>query len=383
MKCAKLFSIIDELNENYIKVLEDVCNIESQTTDKKGVDGVCDYFVKMAEKHNWLVEKLELETAGSPVCITINPDAKSAPIIFSGHADTVHPKGLFGYPPTHIDGDKIYGPGVLDCKGGIVSAFMALDALERVGFCDRPVKLIIQTDEETGSKTSGKKTIEFMREKSIGAAAFLNCESLNDNNSVILARKGIARYRLDITGKAGHSSKCYDAVNAVTEAAHKIIELEKMKDKDGITCNCGVIEGGTVANTVAEKCSFLADIRFANEDQYEKTKETVLRVANTSYLEGSSCEVSEISYRPSMPFTDANFSLYSKMAEICAENDMPKLNWKKATGGSDAAYITQFGIPCVDDVGVYGDRYHSKDEFAYISSLAHSAKLMAATTYCL
>ena len=313
MQCEKLFSVIENLNDEYIKIWEDVCNIESQTKDKAGVDAVCDYFVKMAEKQGWLIEKLELTDAGSPVCITMNSDAKGAPVIFSGHADTVHPKGLFGYPPVKIEGDKIYGPGVQDCKGGIVSAFMAMDALKRVGFDARPVKLIIQTDEETSSKTSGKKTVEFMCEKSKGAAAFLNGEGFGDDNSVVLIRKGIVRYRMNVTGKAAHSSKCYEGVNAVAAAAYKILELEKMKDKDGLTCNCGVIEGGTVANSVAEKCSFLVDIRFANEEQFEKAKETVYSVAEKSYIAGSKCEVVEISVRPSMPFSETNLSLYNKM----------------------------------------------------------------------
>ena len=382
MQCEKLFSVIDSLNEEYIKVWEDVCNIESQTIDKAGVDAVCDYFVKMAEKHGWDIEKLELETAGSPVCITMNPDAKNASVIFSGHADTVHPKGLFGYPPVKIEGDKIYGPGVEDCKGGIVSAFMAMDALEKVGFDARPVKLIIQTDEETSSKTSGKKTVEFMCEKSKGAVAFLNGEGYSEGK-LILQRKGIVRFRFNVTGKAAHSSKCYLGVNAVAEAAHKILELEKMKDADGLTCNCGVIEGGTVANAVAEKCSFLVDIRFANEEQYKAAEKTVKRVAKTSYIDGSSCEVVNVSLRPSMPITERNIELFNKMNEIYAQNGMPVLEMGMANGGSDAAYITQLGVPCVDDVGVSGGRIHSKEEFANISSLAESAKRNAAVAYCL
>ncbi len=382
MKCEKLFSVIDSLNDEYIKAWEDVCNMESQTIDKAGVDAVCDYFVKLAEKRGWYIEKLELETAGSPVCITMNPDAVGAPVVFSGHADTVHPKGLFGYPPVKIEGDKIYGPGVEDCKGGIVSAFMAMDALDRVDFRLRPVRLIIQTDEETSSKTSGKKTIDFMCEKTKGAVAFLNGEGLSEGK-LILQRKGIVRYRLNITGKAAHSSKCYEGINAVAEAAHKILELEKMKDKDGITCNCGVIEGGTVANAVAEKCSFLVDIRFANEDQFKIAEETVKKVAATSYLDGSVCEIETVSLRPSMPLCDRNIELFNKMNEIYAQNGLPVLEMGMANGGSDAAYITQLGVPCVDDVGVHGGRIHSKDEFAYINSLAYSAKLNAAVAYCI
>ena len=121
MKCEKLFQIIDELNESYIDIWEDVCNIESQTADKAGVDEVGRYFIRLAEKHGWTVETVPMERAGDAVCITMNPNAKGAPVSLSGHLDTVHPKGLFGYPPVKRDAEKIYGPGVADCKGGVVA----------------------------------------------------------------------------------------------------------------------------------------------------------------------------------------------------------------------------------------------------------------------
>ena len=51
----------------------------------------------------------------------------------------------------------MYGPGVMDCKGGIVAAIMAMEALEKCGFTERPVQLLLQSDEENGSATSNKK----------------------------------------------------------------------------------------------------------------------------------------------------------------------------------------------------------------------------------
>ena len=82
----------------------------------------------------------------------------------------------------------------------------------------------------------------------------VNVSPNTKENTAVLERKGILRYRFTIYGKALHSSRCAEVSNAVAEAAYKIIELEKMKDVGGLTCNCGVISGGTTANTVAEKC---------------------------------------------------------------------------------------------------------------------------------
>ena len=52
----------------------------------------------------------------------MNPEAAGIPITLSGHMDTVHPRGLFGFPPVRIANGRIYGPGVIDCKGGITAA---------------------------------------------------------------------------------------------------------------------------------------------------------------------------------------------------------------------------------------------------------------------
>ena len=379
MNCEELFNKIDELHPFYVKVLEDVCNIESPTTYKEGVDKVLAYFVDMAEKRGWDVEIFKHDIAGNAACITLNPDAKGEPVCLSGHMDTVQPLGICGYPPVKIEGDIMYGPGTTDCKGGCVAAFMAMDALSQIGFADRPVKLILQSDEETSSKQSNKKTIEFMCEKAKGAVAFLNTEGLKpeNKNKLVLKRKGILRLKYNITGKAAHSSRCTQGVNAIAEAAHKILELEKMKDEDAITFNCGVIEGGTVGNTVPEKCSFILDIRFSNDDEEKTAREFAQKVADTQYLEGTKCVVEEVSYRPSMPVTDTNLNLFNRLNEIFAETGLPEREITHSPGGSDAAYITQKGIPCLDNIGVNGDRIHSHEEYTIISSLATSAKYMS------
>ena len=91
--------------------------------------------------------------------------------------DTVFPKGSFGYPPTKIDGDYVYGPGVNDCKGNIAVELLAMEALKECGYTERPVKLILQSDEEVNSFLSDQKTLEFMVEEAKGSAAFLNAEN--------------------------------------------------------------------------------------------------------------------------------------------------------------------------------------------------------------
>ena len=382
MNVQNVFDKIDALNPQDTRIWEEVCNMESPTDDKARVDAVGNYFLKMAEKQGWEIEVEEYAQAGNVICITMNPQAKAAPVCISGHIDTVHPVGLFGQPPVTKDAEKIYGPGVKDCKGGVVAGFLAMDAMAQCGFTDRPVKMIIQTDEETDSRQSQKKSVEFICRKAKDAVAFLNTEG-GRGQTAVLIRKGILRYRLVISGVSAHASRCPEGASAIAEAAHKLLELEKMKDMDARTCNVGVIQGGTVGNTVPDRCSFLVDIRFGNQENCKRAEEIVQKTAQRVYVPGCSCVLEKISVRPAMPLCDANRRLLERMNEIYKESGLPQLTMRAEPSGSDAAYTTLAGIPTVDNVGVEGGRIHSPEEFAYLRSLAEAAKRYAAVAICI
>lgn len=381
MICDELFDFIKANSDFYIKIWEDITAIESPTDCKAGNDAIGEYFSKLAIERGFSVEKCVQRVSGDVVSIAMNIDSCEQPIVFSGHIDTVHPIGSFGVPTVRRDSDKIYGPGVADCKGGVVAAFFAMDALRAVGFKNRPVILILQTDEEKNSRPSKQDTIRYMIEKSRNAIAFINCES-SKGDSLVLRRKGIAQFEFHISGKSIHSSRCPLGVSAIAEAAAKILELEKMKDYDALTCNCGVIRGGSSDNTVPSECYFTADIRFATSEQLEIARETVKRIAETSFV-GAECKLLERAYRPAMQSSELNDALLMKINEIFAEVGINEAKPALSLGGSDAAYTTEAGIPTVDSIGVSGDFIHTVNEYANIDSLAESAKKIAAIAYCI
>lgn len=379
MEHAKLFETIDALKGKYERFLLDVCNIESPTDCKAGVDAVGSYFADRAREHGWKVELHEEPVSGNVVSITMNAGAQGSPIALSGHMDTVHPVGSFGSPAARIEGDRLYGPGANDCKGGIVAAFLAMHALELCGFSDRPVLLLLQSDEENSSRFSEKRTIGYICEQAKNAAAFLNCEGYN-RGYLCLERKGILKYRFRVFGKAVHASKCDEGISAIAEAAHKILELEKIRDGGGwgMTCNCGLISGGTAENSVPAECTFTADIRVTNAEETELAKETVRRIAETSYIEGSRCEVTLVSFRTPMPREERNLELLARMNEVYRAVGLPELRGRKSSGGSDAADATLYGIPCVDSIGTEGEFIHSVNEYTELRSLPEAAKRIAA-----
>ena len=60
-----------------------------------------------------------------------------------------------------------------------------------------------------------------------------------------------------------------------------------------------------------------------------------------------------------------------------SENGLSTLEAGFRNGGSDAADVTAFGIPCIDSIGVCGERAHSKEEYGIITSLPEAAKRLA------
>lgn len=382
MKCKEIFDRIDALEGEYLDFLEKVCNIESPTSCKAGVDAVGEVFMERARELGFSIDVHEEPKSGNAICISLAPDAKLPAVTMSGHMDTVFPLGLFDKPAVKRVGSRMYGPGTTDCKGGIVAALMAMHALHDCGFDARPVHLVLQSDEEVGSALSEKRTLEYMCRCGEGSVAFLNLED-NREGTAVLVRKGILRCNVRVYGVACHSSKCYGGANAITEAAHKIIALERAKDKDGITINCGVISGGTVANTVAELCEFTVDARFATYRQREEAIALIDGVVKKCTVPGTRAEYTVVNDRPPMEYTERNAELLRRMNCIFAENGLPTLEGRDEPSGSDAAYTTAYGIPTVDSIGTYGGPIHSKGEYAEMRSLAEAAKRLAAVAACI
>lgn len=380
MSCSKLFETIHQLNDEYTQIWEDISNIESPTSSKEGVDAVGRYIIALAEKKGWQVTVCPQPVSGDAICLTLNPEVHAAPVSLSGHMDTVHPIGFFGTPPVHKDAEKIYGPGVHDCKGGVVVGLLTMDALQRCGYSKRPVQMLLQSDEETGSKGSNKTTIQWICQQAADSVAFLNLEGSAAGKATI-ERKGIARYRITVSGKQAHSGKCFDGANAIAQAAHMILELEKFKDRDTLTCNCGTITGGSTPNTVPGSCTFVADFRYVTEADRLTAEKAVKAVTATTYIDGCSSSFELMSYRVSLPICQRNLDLLAKANEFLAAEGLQTLASSKKTGGSDGSDVSAAGIPCLDSLGIRGGKSHSEDEFAYLESLEICAKQLAAIVY--
>jgi glutamate carboxypeptidase len=284
--------------------------------------------------------------------------------------DTVFPLGTIQKTPFREDGDKIFGPGTLDMKAGIVISLAAIEQAVRQGL-NRPVTLLCTSDEEIGSHTS-REHIERLAKES---ALVLVMEGALLDGSLKTWRKGVGEFVVKTKGRAAHSGGDHQAGrNAIEEMAHQVIAIQKLTDySKQTTLNVGVIRGGTVSNVVPEEARIEVDVRVMQPGEWERLEAAMKNLKPV--LDGTSIEINGSLNRPPMPFDETMKATFEKAKTIAAKIGM-NLTAGGTGGASDGNFVAPLGIPLLDGMGAVGEGYHSEREFIFTTSLEQKVQLV-------
>lgn len=374
----KMYDFIDASYEDMVELLVKLAEIESPSSYKEGVDRVCNEIKRFCEDNGIQTKVYEYPNAGNSFTAIINKDSGKKEIALMGHMDTVHPVGAFGESTVMIEDGYIHGPGVYDCKGGLVIALYTILALKKFGYRDRPVKLIFSGDEEVGHRDSDGAEV-FCEDADIMEAA-LNCESGMLDGRVAVGRKGGIGMRMVIEGVAAHAgNNPQDGRSAIKEAAYKIIEIEKHTDYEGTTFNCGLISGGTVPNQIPDHCEFSIDCRIKTEEAGRDAVRLMQSIADRVYVDGTKTTLivpSRIG-KP-MEANEANMALFERYREASRVAGAIEPRAFFSGGGSDASITSGAGVPSICTLGIMGADNHSLRERALLSSLKERSKVLLA-----
>lgn len=375
----QIFVDIERKVPEYLAFWKAISAIESPSCYKEGVNRVADEIERFAKSRGFAVMRQPLERAGDMVLVELR-EGIGEPVSLLAHMDTVHKVGAFGADPVTEKEGILYGPGVFDCKGGIAVALLAMEAIKDSGKPHRPIRLILNSDEEDGSY-SGDAGVRFMEEAAKGCKAAFNCEC-GKVGSVTVGRKGILKAEITVTGVAAHAGNGYFVgASAIREAAHKVIELEKHSQQDGITYNCGVISGGTVGNIVPEQCRIVTDTRFFNDAQAAEARAVLEQVTEQVHVPGTSATVKVIGFRPAMEQTEGTMELLRIVNAALKTHGFEALEPMFRGGGSDSCYTVAVGVPTLCSVGIIGQYEHTIRECAEIGSLPVRAKMLTASVF--
>ena len=349
--------------------------IESPTQDAAAVNRVSEHAERLLRAIGATIERPPGEGGIADILIGRIPGEANGPgILLLGHMDTVHPVGTLAGPlPMRVEGDRAYGPGIYDMKGGNSIAFSALAHLHATGRRPKlPVTVMMIPDEEIGSPFS-RPHIEAEAKKH---AIVLVVEPSGDFGRITIARHGIARYNVKTTGIPAHAC-AYHAKgrSAIREMARQILAIEAMTDYDrNVTLNVGIINGGTHENMVPLSCEAIVYCLVPLPEHEAEVRANLLALKAVD--PDVKLEVTPGFYRPSFVKSPALQRLYDHTAKLADEIGYPVKGERVAGGGSDGNFTGALGVPTLDGLGVLGDGPHTHQEYLLVSCLVPRTKLL-------
>ncbi|GLX79768.1 peptidase M20 [Thalassotalea insulae] len=335
--------------------LAQLVNVNSYTKNKAGVDKVASIYSTWMKELGYQVDCHRREHIGDHILYRA-PTTSGEKVLLLGHFDTVFPPNTF--TTFREDNEWVYGPGVCDMKGGNYVALQALRYVKHTQGYINNIDVLMVSDEETGSDDSKHLTAEIAKNYDL----CLVFEAAGPQDEIVVARKGVATYHIDITGKASHAGNHYqDGVNANLAAAHMIIELTTLtRIGFGTTVNVGKIKGGIGANTISPSASLSVEARFTNNSEKERVLAEIERIASTAYVNGVKSTFSGGLQRDVMQVNNKQIALIQQFEEIIGY----PFKVEKRGGVSDANVVSGLGIPTLDGFGPFGDGDHTVNERA-------------------
>ena len=302
-------------------------------------------------------------------------------LLLLGHLDTVWPLGTLAGMPWRDAADtdgrtRLWGPGVLDMKAGVV---MALEAIAAAGPLQRPVVLLLNPDEEVGSPVSRDHT-ERLAHRAEAVFVLEPAQGLPgsiDDAAYKTARKGVGHYRIDIHGVAAHAGVDFlRGHSAILELGRLLPKIAAFTDLEfGLTVNPGVIGGGTRSNVIAADAFVEVDVRIRTAADAARIDAALHHLA----CEDPACTLSVRGgiNRPPMERSDGTVRLFA-MARALAEPLGLSLKEASTGGGSDGNFTAALGVATLDGMGAVGEGAHAAHESLLKDDLLVRTALLAA-----
>lgn len=363
--------------------LKDMVSIESGSRDLEGLASMATLVADRLKAAGMAVQVLPAKApdfhpqlkgaqVGSMVYGTRTGTGKRK-VLLIAHMDTVYTKGMGAKQPFRIDGDKAWGLGISDDKGGVAVALHAVQLLDQLGFKDyAQLGVLINADEEIGSPGSGA----FITQLGSEYDAVFSFEGAGfQEDFVRLATSSIAIVEMKVTGKASHAGSAPErGRNALVEMAHQILKTRNFGNADkGLKINWTVANSGETRNVIPASAVAVADVRALVNEDMDALEARLREAIKERLIPDTSIELSFYRSRPAF-VSNAQSRALAQHAQKVYQEIGKKLDVRdRATGGgTDAAYAglrPKGGV--LESFGLRGFGAHSNDdEYIFIDSIA-------------
>jgi len=385
---ACLLPPLRQRERDLVARIEELVNLDSGSWSADGVNRVADRVQARFLEGGWRVERhphrpgpdwsgprlgdvvVGRRAGGLPV------ERGGRRLLLLAHMDTVFDDGTAAERPFHTRDGRAYGPGVTDDKAGVVCGVEAVEVLcDLAGFADfAEITLVCSPDEEIGSPFS-RPLIEALAG---GHDVAVGLEAARVNGALVSARKGISAFTVEVTGRAVHAGvRPKEGVNAVLEAAHKTVALHALNGRwQGVTCNVGVLRGGTRTNVVADRATLHVELRAATSAAFDQAMAEVERIVEAATVPGATARLLPAHRHPPMERTAAVAALVAEAKGVAR-----RLGFEveeAATGGAgDANTTAAVGLPTIDGLAPVGGEAHGPSEWLDLGSVVPRTALLA------
>ena len=392
-------AIAQQVNEGQAAaeaLLQRVVDIESPTENLPGVRAVGDAFAaelrEIGFRTRWVEMPGDMQRAGHLVAETRGTQGNR--LLLLGHLDTVLAGERF-----RQEGQRAYGTGTADMKGGIVVMLQALRALHAAGALKgRQITVMLTGDEEDAGMPLAAARAP-MVELAGRSDMVLSFEAAIDGTATI-GRRGVNGWTLEVSGETGHSSQVFGeelGSGAVYELARILAAFhEELGREQYLTLNPSVVVGGTTAqlgdyrggaegktNVVAPLAFARGDLRFISLDQERSAMERMQAiVARHLPRTRATLRFDEASYPPMTP-TPANAMLLAELDRASRDLGLGAVAALDPAdrGAGDIGFVSHL-LPSLDGLGSGGGGHsHAPGEYTGLETLMPMAQRAAVLIY--
>ena len=296
-------------------------------------------------------------------------------IAMVSHLDTVYPpdeeeRNGFRWS---IEGDRIYGPGTNDIKGGTVMMWVVLSAIRELApatFDDITWKLFWNSREEEISPDFARVCRERFENETLANLIFESEGRMGEERLMVVARKGRCEWLATVTGRGAHAgSMAGHGANAVLQLARVVERIALLAEPAaGVSFNVARIWGGSALNRVPHEACAAGEFRAFDPTVYARAKENLLSLSGRgdvrSMEDGFPCQVKiEVTGEtPAWPRNDSTDALAAVWQEVGREIGQ-RVNSEERGGLSDGNRLWD-AAPTLDGLGPWGDHAHCSERTA-------------------
>ncbi len=373
---GKILEYLDGKRDEQLRVLGRFVNQDSGTYDREDANRMGALLAEALIEAGLKVTTFPQTKYGDHL-LAEKPGAGKKRLLFVSHFDTVFPHGTAKERPFRVEGDRAYGPGVVDMKAGIVTALYALKALRAAdsrAWREADIAWFLNSDEEILSPTSRDLIQAHARQAHTVAVT----EPARAGGEYVVCRKGAGKFYLEVTGRSAHAGAQPEVGrSAILELAHKTVALHALTNFEvGTTVNVGVFRAGERSNVIADKAYAEIDLRAWTPEAADRAIRQMREIAEKSTVPDTSGRFwGELNFPPWPPGKPETMRLLAILQEVGRGLGLD-LKGIPTGGGSDGNHTAHIA-PTIDGLGAQGSRAHSPDEFMLVPTLLERSKVNA------